>query len=190
MKKLAAAIAVLAISGCTQQSDLSSIPDSIELNTTETTQSEESADSETLNPPTQPSDSENETTDSDSSDASAGIGAEGDQSMVIDDSEIEIEDQSGDGTSVQIAEIQTSLAAGLLVIFRESGEILGYSKVSPTAQPVTLDLSTRLSFDSELVARLYADNGNGVFDSADLPVYERDDDDLERVEEDFEYEVR
>ena len=190
MKRVVVAIAILTISGCTQQSDLSSIPDSIELNTTEMTQSEESADSETLSPTSPTPANQNVTADSDSSDASAGIGAEGDQSMVINDSEIEIDDQSGDGTYVRISEIETSLASGLLVIFGEDGEILGQSKVSPTAQPVTIDLEPQLSFDSELVARLFADNGNGVFDSADLPVYERDDDDLERVEEDFEYEVR
>jgi hypothetical protein len=55
---------------------------------------------------------------------------------------------------------------------------------------VTIELSTPVTSDSELIAKFYADNGNGVFDSADLEVFQRDDDELDAVEEDFEYEVR
>lgn len=177
MRFIVSALLVLALAGCAPETP-TSLPESIDLAPTPSQQTE--ADS------AEPGDSES-TNQPDSSEK-PDSGTVSDQ--VIDDSELEIYDQVGDGSSVQIDEIETNLASGLIVIFSPSGEVLGSAKASYSVRPVTIELSSPITSDSELLAKFYADNGNGVFDSADLEVFERDEDDLEAVEEDFEYEVR
>lgn len=178
MRLIGAALLVLALAGCTTETP-TSIPESIDL----APSSSQQADADLAEPG-----NPEPTTVPDSS--AEPVPAEGEASQVIDDSELEIDDQVGDGSSVQIAEIETNLASGLIVIFSSSGEVLGSAKASYSVRPVTIELSTPVTSDSELIAKFYADNGNGVFDSADLEVFQRDDDGLDAVEEDFEYEVR
>ena len=111
--------------------------------------------------------------------------------FAFDDAELEIEDQRGDGTSVLIDEVRTNLQAGLIVIFDISGNYLGSAPVSASVQPVSIQLESPVTRSQELIGQLFADNGNGIFDSSDLPVSEPEEDqsDEEAIYEDFEYEV-
>ena len=111
--------------------------------------------------------------------------------FAFDDAELEIEDQGGDGTSVLIDEVRTNLQAGLIVIFDRSGNYLGSAPVSASVQPVSIQLESPVTRSQELIGQLFADNGNGIFDSSDLPVSEPEEDqsDEEAIYEDFEYEV-
>lgn len=181
MRFFALAATAVLLAGCTQQVEQPAIPESIDL-AENTQQAQPEMRPETSSGVEQPSGQTAETP------SSIDSGSKADQ--VIDDSEIEIEDQSGDGKSIRISEIETNLASGLLVIFGLEGQILGSAVVSSSVQPVTLDLDTNLTQSSELIARLYSDNGNGVFDESDLPVFEQEDYGLERVEEEFEYELQ
>ena len=177
MRLIGSALLVLVLAGCTTETP-TSIPESIDLAPGSSQQAEaDSVEPEEIAPTNEP--------DSFGQPDAAAV-----SNQVIDDSDLEIDDQVGDGSSVQIAEIETNLASGLIVIFSPSGEVLGFAQASYSVRPVTIELSTPVTSDSELIAKFYADNGNGVFDSADLEVFERDDDGLEAVEEDFEYEVR
>ena len=178
MRFIYSSLLILALVGCAQQTQ-PALPVSIDL----APSSSQQADLDPAEPTS--------TVPTTEADASAEPSmAEGTNGQVIDESELEIEDQSGDGSRIQIDEIETNLASGLIVIFSQSGEVLGSAKASYSVTPVTIELSTPVTSDSELIAKLYADNGNGVFDYGDLQVFESDDDGLEAVEEDFEYEVR
>ena len=184
MKKIISLAMLVALSGCATAADSQSLPEAIELSQSESapeTESGAESGSSTDQPTTeQKSISEDSSIDLD----------ESEPGTVFDYGELEIEDQSGDGTSVRISEVSTSLASGLIVISNRSGDVLGTAKVSSAVQPVTVELTSPISSSQELFAKLYADNGNGEFDSSDLEVFEGDEDYLEPIEEDFDYEVR
>lgn len=99
------------------------------------------------------------------------------------EAEIEIEDQSGDGKSIEIREISVSLQGLLLVIF-DNQKVVAQVPVSPTSQPVTVLTEAPILSNGELIAFLFKDNGNGVFDNQDLPVVEKPGDE---VHEEFFY---
>lgn len=101
--------------------------------------------------------------------------------------EIEIDDQSGDGTTIRIDEIHVSGAASHLVIYDNTGMVLGSALVTPQSQPVNLKLQIPVTNSQELEAVLYLDDGDGDFDLvADTPIL---DDERELVHEDFYYRV-
>jgi len=101
--------------------------------------------------------------------------------------EIEIEDQSGDGSSVLIDEIQISAGNAFLVIYDSSGMVLGSTLVTPQSQPVRLRLDMPIATSQELEAALYLDDGDGKLSiNDDIPIY---DDERELVHEDFYYAV-
>ena len=101
--------------------------------------------------------------------------------------EIEIEDQSGDGISVLIDEIQISAGNAFLVIYDSSGMVLGSTLVTPQSQPVRLRLDLPIETSQELEAALYLDDGDGKLSiNDDIPIY---DDERELVHEDFYYRV-
>lgn len=101
--------------------------------------------------------------------------------------EIEIPDQSGNGKSVMIEEIRVGREGTFLVIYDQSGLVLGATEVSPQSQPVTVGLDVELEQSQELQATLYLDNGDQIFDlKTDLPLL---DDEGELVHEDFYYRV-
>jgi hypothetical protein len=108
--------------------------------------------------------------------------------FIIDsNAEIEIEDQEGSGQSVLIEEISVGREGTFLVIYDDSGLVLGSTLVSPQSQPVTLALNVALSESQELQAALYLDDGDGVFDlTLDLPIFDYEG---ELVHEDFDYEL-
>lgn len=99
--------------------------------------------------------------------------------------ELEMEDQSGDGTRVSIEEVRIAFQLGFIGVFDLEGNLLGFAKVTDQSQPVSVKLDKAINSSTTLLAKLYADNGDGTFDpSADLPVL---DDDREMVIEDFDY---
>ena len=101
--------------------------------------------------------------------------------------EIEIEDQSGDGSSVLIDEIQISAGNAFLVVYDSSGMVLGSTLVTPQSQPVRLRLDVPIATSQELEAALYLDDGDGKLSiNDDIPIY---DDERELVHEDFYYGV-
>ena len=109
-------------------------------------------------------------------------------SFVVDASaEIEIEDQRGDGRSVEIEEIRVGREGTFLVIYDGTGLVIASALVSPQSQPVNVELDVILERSQELQAALYLDNGDGEFSIAsDLPLV---DDEGEIVHEDFDYEL-
>jgi len=109
-------------------------------------------------------------------------------SFVMDASaEIEIEDQRGDGRSVEIEEIRVGREGTFLVIYDGTGLVLATALVSPQSQPVNVELDVILERSQELQAALYLDDGDGEFSIAsDSPLV---DDEGEIVHEDFDYEL-
>lgn len=101
--------------------------------------------------------------------------------------EIEIEDQSGDGSSVMIDEIHISGGNSFLVIYDTTGLVRSSTLVTAQSQPVVVRFEVPIESSQELEAALYLDNGDGQFsltDDSPLLDYER-----ELVHEDFYYTV-
>jgi hypothetical protein len=99
--------------------------------------------------------------------------------------EIDIDDQSGDGSSISIDEIEISGGNSFLVIYDSTGLVIVSALVTAQSQPVTIKLDYPLESSQELEAALYLDDGDGVFRLADdFPIL---DDEEELVHEDFYY---
>lgn len=103
------------------------------------------------------------------------------------DSEIEIDDQVGDGITLKIHEIQVSRGNAFLVIYNSQNFVVSEAFVTPQSQPVTLFFDIPILQSQELQAALYLDDGDGVFDlGKDLPILGEDN---ELVHETFSYQV-
>jgi len=101
--------------------------------------------------------------------------------------ELEIEDQSGSGLSVVIEEVRLSLGRGILVIFDSEGQVLGSALVTVKTQPVAVQLSSPILKTQKLVAQLFLDSGNGLFESdLDAPILDHDGD---LARESFDYKL-
>jgi len=101
--------------------------------------------------------------------------------------EIEIEDQSGDGTRIALDEIHVGRIIAFLVIYNLKGEVLATALVTSLSQPVNIALQTPITSSQELQAVLYLDDGDGKFElSQDLPLIGEEN---ELVHEDFSYRV-
>ena len=204
MKKLILIFTPLLLVGCTQSSVEMELPAAIDL-TTDSVESTlpEQGDSTGSDlsdgvenprienePSGEQSEAESPQTDN-STNEEVSSETPSSSEFAFDDAELEIEDQRGDGTSVLIDEVRTNLQAGLIVIFDISGNYLGSAPVSASVQPVSIQLESPVTRSQELIGQLFADNGNGIFDSSDLPVSEPEEDqsDEEAIYEDFEYEV-
>lgn len=99
--------------------------------------------------------------------------------------ELEIEDQTGDGTAVSIEEARQSLGNALLVVFDSTGKVLGTGFVRINAQPVSIGLEPPLLETQKLMAQLFLDNGNRSYDpGTDTPILDHDGD---LVRETFDY---
>ncbi|HSK27547.1 MAG TPA: hypothetical protein VK894_11625 [Jiangellales bacterium] len=97
-----------------------------------------------------------------------------------DDAELDVEDQSGDGTTVVVEEVRLSRTAGWLAVFAEDGEtLLGHAPVEPSDDERRLDvtLDQPVTGTQTLLAVLFADDGDGAFDPAADPRVTDDDDD-------------
>ena len=75
-----------------------------------------------------------------------------------------------------------------MVITTKDGTILGYATATPDSQPVSVNLTSRISSSQELIGILFLDNGDGEF-STETDVRIRDDEG-EIIEEDFDYTFR
>jgi hypothetical protein len=98
-----------------------------------------------------------------------------------DDAEIEVENQTGDGRSVRVAEAQLTRADGFVAVYTADREqLLGVAAVQRSTdddRPVTVRLERPLTASAQLLVELHADNGNGRFDpEADPRVAGNDDD--------------
>lgn len=99
--------------------------------------------------------------------------------------ELELEDQSGGGDSIQVEEVRLSIGRAFLVISDLKGTILGYAIATPDSQPVAVQLQVKITSSQEIIGSLHLDNGDGVFNpEEDLPIR---DDEGELVTEDFDY---
>lgn len=115
--------------------------------------------------------------------------AESAENTVVDpDSELEVDDQVGDGTRVAIAEAWLSGGPGFVAVYDSSLQLLGTSRVGAGTEPVTMAIAAAPTSNptaGRLLAVLYLDDGDGKAD----PV--RDslvlDDDGEVEAEDFYY---
>jgi hypothetical protein len=97
-----------------------------------------------------------------------------------DDAELDVEDQSGDGSSVRVEEVQLSRTDGFLAIFTEDGDtLLGHAAVgrSDDERSLEVPLDQPLTETARLVAVLHADDGDGAFDPSSDPRVTDDDDD-------------
>lgn len=115
--------------------------------------------------------------------------------------DVELEDQSGDGTTVQVASV-SALEDGFVVVALDEdagGQVLGWAAVpaGPTAG-VQVDLdgtvpATVGEDDTEITATLYADtDGDGSYSAGDVAVAEPqdgDDDGDDVVDDDADYRV-
>ena len=117
--------------------------------------------------------------------ASGPSGSAPSPASVIDrTADIDVDDQVGDGRSVQIDSVRTGRAGARLVIIDAStGKVVGSDVLRPGVQLVTVRLDTPLEASGELLARLVVDNETGT---VDIVI----DDEGEAVEEDFDYELR
>ena len=70
------------------------------------------------------------------------------------DSEIEIDDQVGDGISLKIQEIQVSRGNAFLVIYNSQNFVVSEAFVTPQSQPVTLFFDIPILQSQELQAAL------------------------------------
>ncbi len=113
---------------------------------------------------------------------------------VVDESaEVEVDDQAGDGTTVQVEEVRVGSQPGFVVIHDAGRTVLGWAYVPSAVRGVTVTLATPVRASRELVASLFRDDGDRVFDpGVDRLVVETDDDDgeIEPVAEDFDYLLR
>ena len=101
--------------------------------------------------------------------------------------EIDIEDQSGDGSALLIEEIKISGANSFLVIYDSNGLVHASALVTPQSQPVMIKMQIPISDSQEMEAVLYLDDGDGQFNlNQDFPIL---DDENELVHEDFYYRV-
>ena len=107
---------------------------------------------------------------------------------VLDDrSELEIEDQSGDGRGVRVQQVELTRGSGHVAIFGLDGRLLGSAPVTAGSQPVTIPMDTPLTASGELLAVLFADDGDGQFDpEVDPRIIDKDG---EVEDEDFDYRV-
>ncbi|MBA2391086.1 MAG: hypothetical protein H0V67_12620 [Geodermatophilaceae bacterium] len=92
-----------------------------------------------------------------------------------DQHDVEVSDQSGDGSSVVVDRVRVE-AAGFVVIVDNAGRVVGNVAVE-AGESTQLSIPTDISESGDFEALLYADDGDGRFDPAtDLPVPDDDDD--------------
>ncbi len=188
MKNLALVlITVVSLTGCSQAVTPTNLPESVQVGPS-SSDSGQTSSTENANESSIPQQSAEPDVSEPSEESQSGSPTSANE-YVIDYAELEIEDQSGDGTTIAVDEVRTSLASGLIVITNRSGSVLGVAKVSANSTPVSISLSTPITSSQELYAQLFSDNGNGAYDSSDLVVYESLED-REPITEDFDYVVR
>lgn len=101
--------------------------------------------------------------------------------------EIDIDDQSGDGSRIILDEISVGRNNAYLVIYDSRGQVLATALVTPFSQPVSILLNKPLTVSQELQAALYLDDGDGNFElDEDQPLIGEEN---KLAHEDFDYRV-
>lgn len=142
-----------------------------------------------------------ETTSGSAQPSSASPSASGGSADNDDLHDVEVSDQSGDGSSVLVDRVRVE-AAGFVVIVVDDEETVVGSTAVEAGEASQVSVPTEITESGEYDARLYVDDGDGQFDpAADQPVADDDgtdddndddddEDDLDDIEsEDFDYEV-
>ena len=133
------------------------------------------------------------TDDHDSDDSSHDVVPAGTPTVADDTAEVEVEDQTGDGRTVQVEEVRIGAEPGFVVIYDAGRTVLGWTYVPSRVRGVTVELTTPVQASRELVAALFRDDGDRGFDpNVDPQIVEQDHDDneTEPVTEDFDYLLR
>jgi hypothetical protein len=107
--------------------------------------------------------------------------------------EVEVEDQAGDGRSVEVEQVRPGAEPGFVVVYDAGRVVLGSAYLSTGVRALAMELDTPVRAGQQLVAALFRDDGDGTFDPrTDRLVVEEDDDDPdgEPVTEDFDYVLR
>lgn len=101
--------------------------------------------------------------------------------------ELEIEDQVGDGSAVEIDEAKIGFEQGFIVISDHAGSIFGIVEINRHSIPVQVQLDYRVDSSQELYGQLFADNGDGKFNiKSDFQVIDHE---RELVIENFDYKL-
>lgn len=105
--------------------------------------------------------------------------------------EVKVDDQAGDGQSVQVDEVRVGAAPGFVVIYDAGQTVLGHAYVPASVRGLAVTLSTPVRAGRELEAVLFRDDGDRLFDpEADALIVEQDGAATESVSEDFDYVLR
>lgn len=111
---------------------------------------------------------------------------------VADDrAELDVEDQRGDGRSVDVEEVRLTSGTGFVAVYTRDGQLLGSAEVGG-GRTLTVDLDDPIPATGEYRAVLFADDGDGSFDAETDPRVvegddDGDDDDEDAVDDDFDY---
>ncbi len=130
----------------------------------------------------------------------AGLGDDADDviplgavTVVDNTAEVDVEDQVGDGRTVEVDEVRAGAGPGFVVVYDAGRVVLGWAAVPRGARAVAVELDTPVRAGQQLVAALFRDDGDGAFEPrADRLVVEEDDDspDGEPLTENFDYVLR
>lgn len=182
-----AAVGALVLAGCSSGSDDVSTEPAVSLAPETTTAGTAPAATASALPDDDVTD---DPTDDAVDDSTVLAGA----STVIDNSaQVEVEDQAGDGSAVQVESVRIGAEPGFVVIYDAGQTVLGWEYVPSAVRGVTVSLSTPVQASRELVAALFRDDGDKEFDASVDPLIVEEDDDgteTEPVAEDFDYVLR
>lgn len=125
---------------------------------------------------------------------SSSPSASGGPTVDDDRAELDVEDQRGDGRSVDVEEVRLTSGTGFVAVYTREGQLLGSAEVGG-GRTLTVELEERIPATGEYRAVLFADEGDGTFDpETDPRVVEGDDDgdddqddDEDAVDDEFDY---
>ena len=195
---LLGAAAVVLLAGCASGSDDVSTEPAVSLAAAATGSAAPDAPNATASAGT-PTDDATHDLDDDLDDSTSGHSTSDDvipvgTPTVVDNAAgVDVEDQTGDGTSVQVEEVRIGTEPGFVVIYDAGRSVLGWTYVPSRVRGVTVELTTPVQASRELVAALFRDDGDKEFDpQVDPLIVEQDDDDQETepVTEEFDYILR
>ena len=195
---LLGAAAVVLLAGCASGSDDVSTEPAVSLAAAATGSAAPDAPNATASAGT-PTDDATHDLDDDLDDSTSGHSTSDDvipvgtPTVVDNAADVDVEDQTGDGTSVQVEEVRIGTEPGFVVIYDAGRSVLGWTYVPSRVRGVTVELTTPVQASRELVAALFRDDGDKEFDpQVDPLIVEQDDDDQETepVTEEFDYILR
>ncbi|MET1007528.1 MAG: hypothetical protein ABWX96_18400 [Propionibacteriaceae bacterium] len=102
--------------------------------------------------------------------------------------EIDIDDQSGNGKTIEIQQVRLTSDSGFVAIYTRDNTLLGTVDVKAGTDSPSVKLDKTVPATGELNAVMFGDDGDGDFDPKTDPRVVEDDGDA--VEEDFDYRLR